>query len=301
VGVACSLVGTTREFFFHFQMQNFLSTWKTKADEKKGTDAASKRQASPTALEGERSPKQLLSSIAKRLSFSTPRLRRTLVDGQDSSEEEIDVSPVIPRNRSPELTPVRLVRERFKHPAPSFIFPGCVSGIQTRRVTLTFLQRTSNSSLEYDQTADVVRCWPCFEADQRKLVVFDDDKRAFIDGTKCNKWKGLSNGAGTKLSKHYSSNQHKDSMRMIILKDTNPEIKGLLGTDLKRARHVLKLITKSILFLGVQGLADRGHEDDKGNFMVLIRTFATEVEDLNWWINRGVTQNYFSHQVKLLI
>jgi len=48
------------------------------------------------------------------------------------------------------------------------------------------------------------------------------------------------------------------------------------------ARQALRLIISSVLYLGRQGLALRGHENDEGNFAQLLKLRSSDVQTFRY-------------------
>jgi hypothetical protein len=63
-------------------------------------------------------------------------------------------------------------------------------------------------------------------------------------------------------------------------------------------RTALKKIVSTLLFLARQSQSIRGHSDDEGNFMQLLRLRATDSPELKSWLTREHRNKWLSHDVQ---
>ena len=90
------------------------------------------------------------------------------------------------------------------------------------------------------------------------------------------------------------------------------KLEGMKGTPINRvmsdaiskqqqvARDGLKAIVTSLIYLGQNGLAIRGHENDEGNFQSLLRLRAQDNEPLRSWLKEGLTFTSWKCQDEIL-
>ena len=109
----------------------------------------------------------------------------------------------------------------------------------------------------------------------------------------CNNWKK----ARERFREHEMCHLHNEAL--MKLKSLNSlyvavRLSTQLVNDLKYRREMLMEELTSIKYLTRQGLAFRGHNDEEGNFIQLLKSRADDVYGLNSWIRGG---HYLSHDI----
>ncbi len=102
------------------------------------------------------------------------------------------------------------------------------------------------------------------------------------------------------FKKHKESKTHLEAVEaMITLPKSTPDVGELLSSihknEKEEARNVLKTIISSVRFLGKQGLALRGHDEEQSNLVQLLRLRAEDNPLLGKWLER-TWRKFTSHE-----
>jgi hypothetical protein len=97
------------------------------------------------------------------------------------------------------------------------------------------------------------------------------------------------------------SASHKEAVMKLVIsrKGTNvaSELSAAHTRDRTDARTALHKIVSSLMFLGKQGLALRGHTDASANFNNLLELRASDSDQLRGWLNRS-GYKWTSHEIQ---
>jgi hypothetical protein len=100
-----------------------------------------------------------------------------------------------------------------------------------------------------------------------------------------------------RLTKHESSKIHSDCI-YLVKQQKKPTVAAQLNLthQIQQAKRRRMLLTEiqCIRYLLRQGLAIRGHGEDEGNLIQLLKLRAPDVDDLSEWINE---KHYLSHDI----
>lgn len=100
---------------------------------------------------------------------------------------------------------------------------------------------------------------------------------------------------------HERSNVHRKAVSSVIShrqgQDVSKMISAQYAQDKKDARFCLIKIIESIRFLAVQGLALRGHSEEKSNFTALLHLRSKDIPQLKSWLERS-GYKWLSHDIQ---
>lgn len=120
--------------------------------------------------------------------------------------------------------------------------------------------------------------------------------KAFVKDGYCN-WKK----AVDSFRSHERSNVHRRAMSSVISHRQGQNVSKMISSkyvqDKSDARVCLIKIIESIRFLAVQGLALRGHSEEKSNFTVLLRLRSQDIPLLKSWLERS-RYKWISHDIE---
>lgn len=169
------------------------------------------------------------------------------------------------------------------HQPKSLCFPTKDQGKQKRQFNPKWFDQFR--FLHYQEGNDTVICHTCTLANNRNLLTIDTKKEKVFLETGFSNWKK----AIEKFRAHENSTTHKHAIEVL----TNPsQIDELLSPKTvavqkkENSRCLMKLL-ENIVFLGKQGMALRGDEDEKsGPFYQLCLLRAKDDPALSKWIER---------------
>ncbi|XP_031781025.2 zinc finger MYM-type protein 1-like [Nasonia vitripennis] len=135
-----------------------------------------------------------------------------------------------------------------------------------------------------------VVCSICMEAVTNKLLILDNkniriSKMAFVEeGYGC--WKN----AVSRFKNHEKSELHLHSIEVTLAKNNKRSIIDHLSLAKKKemieSRTALTKIFTTVLVLAKQGLALRGHDEDRSNLLQFLHLRAEDVPELKSWLQR---------------
>lgn len=131
-----------------------------------------------------------------------------------------------------------------------------------------------------------VFCTVCRKASDLKIFTSAVTVQEAFISVGFNNWK---KGA-SKLAKHEQSDQHRVAVQNLHKSTSTPVNSQVLQQKARsqlRARTALKTMITSLLFLGKQGLALRGHNKDDGNYLRLLTLRSVDVQELHEWLQRS--------------
>lgn len=160
-------------------------------------------------------------------------------------------------------------------------------------------QQLSNRKLNFQPSWYKIFPWLHFDPELQKIVCHHcvvaktlglhsttaGHEEAFVSTGFLN-WKK----AKEKFQTHEMSSFHKLSVSLIAARQQTPITSKLEEAKAKeqiKARMFLKVMFTTIMYLGKQGLALRGHENDRGNLMSLLKLRSQDIDGLFSWLNRS--------------
>ena len=150
--------------------------------------------------------------------------------------------------------------------------------------------------LHYDEDKDVVRCFTCISAVQKKLMPLQEKKSesAFTDYGFRN-WKR----GPEKFRIHERSEFHSKAAEKLLAsrrKGIDAVLSQRVQLEQKVHRDGLEVIFSAIFFLGQQGFPLRGHDHDDGAFFNLVHEMARCKPDVLKWLQKR--DNFLSDTIQ---
>ena len=174
---------------------------------------------------------------------------------------------------------------------PNIIYPANASG---RSFTYNWYSKWP--WLHWDDKKNAVLCHPCSRMAKLNIKSwYKKSETAFsVDGF--TNWRDPTRS----FTKHESSAQHKES----VLKWTShcqkvnvaSQIKTELCNEQHNNRENLMKILSTIKYLARQGLALRGHKEDTGNFIELLKLRSEDTKLMTSWLTRKT--RFCSHEIQ---
>ena len=164
-------------------------------------------------------------------------------------------------------------------------FPGTFMGGKKRSFQGTWFDRWE--WLHYDDVLDAAFCFICMKAYNEGTISGSLFEKTFIS-TGFKNWKK----ATTKFNDHETSKCHKEAYERSFelpkcAKDIGESVSSQIQREKEQNRENFLKIVSAIKYLARQGLAMRGHYDDRdSNFMQLLFFAAERDRDLRDWLNR---------------
>ena len=226
------------------------------------------------------------------LSFTGPQNEAASTSADNKSEEQTlpvgsgSSGDIVP-NEAPKITPIGT--EPF-HPTASFDFP------KTKNRACQAKWFTEWKWLHYNKDNDTVRCFTCVSAIEKKLMLLKDKKSemAFLEKGFCC-WR---NGT-THFRTHERSVFHSIASEK-LLASTRKGIPAMMsdriGHEQKLHREGLNKIFSAIFYLGQQGMALRGKENNDGPFYNLVMEMVRENQELQTWLKKR--DSYMSNTIQ---
>ena len=176
--------------------------------------------------------------------------------------------------------------------AGSFSFPLTAFSKQKRAFSPTWFPQ--RPWLHYCRSLDAAFCFPCSKAQALKVHISRGDNPFVFGGFR--NW-----SKSERLSEHGNSESHRTAVSKLQAYTSQPSIDVQLNTQKIQeqvvASRCLDVIVSSVLFLGRQGLALHGEDDnDEGNFLQLLQLRATDVPELTAWLAKK--RSYTSHEIQ---
>jgi len=116
-------------------------------------------------------------------------------------------------------------------------------------------------------------------------------------------WKKAT-GRDGRLASHQASTCHAIATQSLNAMQNEIPVATLLSQQLSdeqhTARNCLRVLFTSVGYLARQGLALRGHDDDEGNFMQLLRLRSLDVPEFESWLNRKKAFTHHAIQDEIL-
>lgn len=157
--------------------------------------------------------------------------------------------------------------------------------------------------LHYDESKQAVVCFTCAKAATAKLL----DSVNFTEPTFISKgfrnWKKAAGKTG-RFQLYQASQCHRVATEALAhVKYGIPvttKLSKQLSSEQAAGRKCLKILFTTVGFLARQGLALRGHEEEEGNFMQLLRTRCQDVPELSGWLLRRKDFTHHAIQDEIL-
>jgi len=139
--------------------------------------------------------------------------------------------------------------------------------------------------LHLDSTKNAVLCHPCSNMSKMNTKWLSKKPESAF-------------AMGRAFNKHESSAQHKESVLKWTSRCQKVNVISQISTQLcqeqERNGEMLIKILSSMRFLACQGLATRGHTDDAGNYMELLKLRSEDVHEMQLWLARK--RRFLSHE-----
>lgn len=154
--------------------------------------------------------------------------------------------------------------------------------------------------LHFENGSMSATCFTCRTSLEKRLIpnlqrYSNEITSSFVSDTGFSNWK-----KGTeRLMAHQNSSLHKEcAVKTASLKATpvSCQLNKAHATQQMAARTSLKKIFSSLQYLGRQGLAFRGHTEEKGNLSQLNKLRASDVPELAEFLKRK--EHYTSHDIQ---
>lgn len=155
---------------------------------------------------------------------------------------------------------------------------------------------TEHSWIEIDEN-EKARCAMCVKATTMGLFPSGFSTQPAFTADGFGNWKKGAN----RLEVHEKSEQHLIAFKKLAnLESKSPNITEQLSYQLKQnqeaARKCLSAMFSSIKYLTKQGIAIRGHDDDGGNYIELLKLRQNDIKELETWLNRK--KHLTSHDIQ---
>ena len=149
--------------------------------------------------------------------------------------------------------------------------------------------------IEYDVKKDAIFCLYCRQVQEQKIYISSKSEDAFTaQGFKA--WHKMRDKCDT----HESSQAHRDSHYRFHSILSNENVLSRIQTQNAKERNIatecLQEIITSLLFLGRQGLAVRGVDDNNSNLKQLLNLRTRDNKDLHDWLQKATT--WTSHDIQ---
>lgn len=172
------------------------------------------------------------------------------------------------------------------HPDDVSVFPDQI--LPSR--TLHFQRHWFNKHewLHYDPLISGVVCYYCSKAERLHLLELARNREEAFISNGFRNWKDALQSFAT----HARSQSHSFAVERVCHFDKAPPVKCQLSCHIAQEQHLarsaLQVIFTTVKFLARQGLAFRGHTDDEGNFMQLLKLRCLDNPQLSHWLERKV-------------
>ena len=147
------------------------------------------------------------------------------------------------------------------------------------------------------EVCDSVLCYYCSHASSMKLLLkglYGKRQQAFLKNGFVN-WKD----ACASFRKHEACKYHIDAVQAITIPQES--VDGMLSQahreQKKRNSCMLLTIMQMVQFLGRQGLALRGRNDDESNFIQLLKLRGHNQLEINKWLAKEGGDKYTSPEI----
>lgn len=141
--------------------------------------------------------------------------------------------------------------------------------------------------INYSTSENKVYCQVCQKCDELKLFTFTHQRDDAFTLSGFDNWKH----ALAKFSKHELSKSHREAVLKVdnAIRGTNiaSHLSQSHQRDRELARSALLCLVSSLHYLCVQGLAIRGHTEDRGNFENLLQLRANDNSALKSWLQKS--------------
>ncbi|ODM87805.1 Zinc finger MYM-type protein 1 [Orchesella cincta] len=141
------------------------------------------------------------------------------------------------------------------------------------------------SWMHYDDTIKRIFCFYCLKANAKGIFSTSAKQEGVFTVTGFCNWK---NGSSA-LKKHDESGLTKEAIIKLACFDSSPILNQLhtsVNKTQNQAKTSLKAIFTTIMFLAKQGLPLRGSDKDSGNFISLLKLRASDISELQSWLQR---------------
>ena len=214
-------------------------------------------------------------------------------DQNDNVNKATDV-PEKTSNSDKLVHEVNDIAEQPNQPGSSFIFPKSAFGKQYRSCQFQWFKEYK--WLEYDEVKDCVTCFVC----KKHVTKLDSEKNkeeAFLSAGFRN-WKK----AITRFADHQKSKCHLTAVTFEVTIPICGNIQEMtnesLKAKMKENRQCLIKVIETLQFLGRQGLALRGDQNDENsNFMQLLKLRSKDFAQLKQWLEKK-KEKYTSHDIQ---
>lgn len=190
--------------------------------------------------------------------------------------------------------------EKPFHPSASAIPP---QQLRTRKIFFQQHWFQTYPWLHYDAGRKVVLCFTCAKASAHDLLkTVKCTEPNFIE-TGYTNWKKATGRHG-RFESHQASNCHMfASQALHNLQEAKP-IATLLSQQLSAeqtvAQKCLRVLFTTAGYLARQGLAFRGHDEQEGNFLQMVKMRSADVPDMESWLTRKSPYTHHSIQDEML-
>ena len=152
--------------------------------------------------------------------------------------------------------------------------------------------------LDYQEVSDSVICYQCSRASTQKLLtkgLYGKREETFLTSSFKN-WKD----ACASFRRHEISKFHIDAVHVITKPPPNVgEMLSQAHSEQKKLNsRMLLTIMQCLQFLGRQGLALRGHNDDESNFVQLLKLRSHDQAEIDEWLARKGGDKYTSPELQ---
>ena len=213
---------------------------------------------------------------------------------KDTSTNDADDAETIAQiAENTENTETIKIAEKPNQPSSTFSFPKTNFGKQQRSCQAKWF--SEYKWLDYDESRDCVTCFICKK--HSKNLTAEISKDAFLSAG-FNNWKK----ALDSFKDHQKSKLHVAALSLEFVVPECGNIREMTSENLKTKmienRKCLLKIIETIRFLGRQGLALRGREDDENsNFWQLLKLRTKDFPILKEWTERK-SEKYTSHDIQ---
>ena len=174
------------------------------------------------------------------------------------------------------------------------VFPTKRVGTQTRSFQYSWFAKWK--WLEWDDDKECAFCHPCRMATNLKLFNLSKKAENAFSSEGFRTWKNAIHC----FRKHEHSLAHKEGVMKWVhytkSSSVSVQIAQNLKTDQAKAQKCLLNMLSSLRFLARQGLAIRGHEENEGNFLQLLRLQSGNCSEMVKWLQRR--GNWTAHEIQ---
>ena len=199
-------------------------------------------------------------------------------------------------NTSHQLETQSIQHNKPNQPPASFVFPKSTTGSQKQKRSCQAKWFEEFKWLDYDEVRDCLTCFLC-KKHLQKLDAEKNKEDAFLS-TGFSNWKK----ALTSFKEHQNSKGHIAALTFELTIPQCGNIVEMTNENNKKQfqenRLCLLKVIESIQYLGRQGLALRGDDNDENsNLMQLLKLRSADVPQLKQWLEKK-TEKYTSHDVQ---